>query len=99
VAGNAIRTFDAAGSLICDCCQSGRAFETPAALFLVSSPTNPSFVGHLNIGPDVTLGASMRVRIFTDPVPAVVEERVNHWPEHELGNAEIIKTETTGVGI
>ena len=32
-----------------------------------------------------------------DPEPAVVEERVNHWLEHELGNAEIIKTETTGV--
>ena len=39
----------------------------------------------------------MRVRIFMDPEPAVVEERVNHWLEHELGNAEIIKTETTGV--
>lgn len=32
-----------------------------------------------------------------DPVPAVVEERVNHWLEHDLGKAEVIKTETTGV--
>ena len=39
----------------------------------------------------------MRVRIFMDPVPAVVEERVNHWLEHDLGKAEVIKTETTGV--
>ena len=39
----------------------------------------------------------MRIRIFMDSVAAVVEERVNHWLEHEAGNAAIVKTETTGV--
>ena len=32
-----------------------------------------------------------------DPVPAVVEEWVNHWLEQEAGNVHIAKTETTAV--
>ena len=39
----------------------------------------------------------MRVRIFMDPVALDIEERINHWLEHEAGNARIEKTETAVV--
>jgi hypothetical protein len=39
----------------------------------------------------------MKVKIFMDALPNVVEERVNHWLESEAASAHIIKTETAVV--
>jgi len=50
--------------------------------------------GAASIGALQTGNIRTRVRIFIDPVASVVGERVSYWLENEVGDAQIVKTET-----
>jgi len=47
--------------------------------------------GAASIGALQTGNIRTRVRIFIDPLASVLEERVDHWLENEVGDAQIVK--------